>query len=137
MPRATLTFNAGDIYPKASGVYVDRDMYERLQELRMLREKYGPGYKALPGFPLAYYLNGDQPAFPCEWVHDWAINNEADKVYQLLVDKDITVFMERDQMDILYPDAAYTRTKYSVPHKVRTTWRVVEETPHFVVMKRP
>ncbi len=135
MPRASLTLNAGEIFPKASGVYVDQEMYERLQELRQLREKYGPNYKTLPGFPLAYYINGDRPAFPCEWVTDWAINNEWEKVYQLLIDKDIVVFMERDQMDIVNPDAAYARTRYSVSHKVRTTWHIVEETSHFVVMR--
>lgn len=136
MPRASLTLDAGDIFPKASGVMVDRQIYETLAELKSLRAKYGANYRVLPGFPHAYYLTDDKPAFPSEWLLDWQIVNKFDEVYQQLLDRDVTVFMLRDQMYTEQADG-YKRAGYTVPQMVRKRWRVVEETRHFVVMRAP
>lgn len=136
MPRAALNLDAGQIYPKAGGVRVDADMYARLAELKALRAKYGPNYKTMPGFSFAYYLNNDRPAYGSDWLIDWEINAEVDALYQELLDKKLTVFMERDQLDTRKADA-YDRAGYSVPQRVRHEWRVVEETPHFVVFQPP
>ena len=136
MPRAALNLGAGQIYPKAGGVRVDADMYARLAELKALRAKYGPNYKTMPGFSFAYYLNNDRPVYGSDWLIDWEINAEVDALYQELLDKKLTVFMERDQLDTRKADA-YDRAGYSVPQRVRHEWRVVEETPHFVVFQPP
>ena len=136
MPRAALTHDAGGVYPRASGVMVDADMLARLAELKELRAKYGPRYKTLPGFSLAYYLNGDEPVYGSDWLIDWEINGEVDRLYQELLDKRLTVFMERDQLEAERADA-YDRAGYGVPQRVRRNWRVVEETPHFVVFQPP
>ena len=136
MPRAGLVHDAGQAYPKASGVYVDEEMFAKLRELRTLRERYGSKYKTLPGFPLAYFLNDDVPAYPAEWVMDWWIGGRVDANYQLLADHDIVVFMERDQMEVEGPDA-YASRRYSVPIRVSREWRRVDETEHFIVLKRP
>lgn len=136
MPRASLTYDAGQVFPKASGVYVDKEMFETLRELKELRARYGPNYKVLPGFPHAYFLTGDPPAFPSEWLLDWQIAGQFDRVYQTLLDKDTTVFMLRDQMDTVQADG-YARAGYTVPQMVRRRWRIVDETPHFVIMRPP
>ncbi len=131
-----LSHDAGSVYPRATWVYVDGDMLARLAELKMLREKYGANYKTLPGFSHAYYLNGDKPVYGSDWLIDWEINGDVDRLYNELVDKKITVFMERDQMDAKKADS-YDRAGYTVPQRVRKNWRIVEETPHFVVMQPP
>ena len=136
LTRAELSYNAGDIFPKASGVMVDRQIYETLMDLRDLRAIYGPNYRVLPGFPHAYYLTNDKPAFPSEWLLDWQIINKFDEVYQMLLDRDVTVFMLRDQMYTEQADG-YKRAGYTVPQMVRKRWRVVDETRHFVVMRPP
>ena len=136
MPRASLVHDAGQIYPKASGVYVDAEMLAKLRELRDLRERHGANYKTLPAFPLAYFLNGDVPAYPAEWVMDWWINGRVEENYKLLMERDVVVFMERDQMDVESPDA-YASRRYSIPIRVRREWRKVDETEHFIVLKRP
>ncbi|MDR0466069.1 MAG: hypothetical protein LBH94_01790, partial [Deltaproteobacteria bacterium] len=136
MPRASLVHDAGQIYPKASGVYVDDEMFAKLRELRELRERYGARYKTLPAFPLAYFLNNDVPVYPAEWLMDWWINGRVEENYKLLVEHDIVVFMERDQMDVESPDA-YASRRYSVPLRVSRQWRRVDETRHFIVLKRP
>ena len=77
--------NAGDIYPKASGVRADRVMYEKLAELKSLRTKYGSNYKTLPGFTLSYYLNDDMPVISSDWLQNWEINGKYQEVYDELV----------------------------------------------------
>lgn len=136
MPRGSLVHDAGQVYPKASGVYVDEEMLAKLRELRSLRERYGANYKTLPAFPLAYLLNDDVPVYSAEWIMDWSINGRVEENYQLLVERDIVVFMERDQMHVESPDA-YASRRYSVPIRVSEEWRKVDETKHFIVFTRP
>ena len=136
MPRASLVHDAGQVYPKASGVYVDGEMLAKLEELQTLRRRYGATYKTLPGFPLAYFLNDDVPVYPAEWVMDWWISGRVEENYALLAKNDIVVFMERDQMHVESPDA-YASRRYSVPLRVSAEWRKVDETEHFIVLKRP
>ena len=57
-------------------------------------------------------------------------------MYDELVKKRVTVFMERDQMDAERPDG-YERTGYTVPQWVRHRWKQVGETKHFVVFQVP
>lgn len=136
LSRTELSYDAGELYPMAQGVKIDKEMYEKLKELKYLREKYGPKYKTLPAFSFAYYLNGDKPIYPSDWLIDWEINGEVDRLYDELCEKDLTVFMERDQMDAEKADN-YDRAGYGVPQRVRKLWQTVEETPHFVVFKQP
>ncbi|NHZ47794.1 hypothetical protein FVW27_14400, partial [Desulfovibrio sp. XJ01] len=136
LSRAELMHDAGAVFPRLSGVKVDGVVLGKLRDLRDLRTRYGANYKTLPGFPLAYLLTGDRPALPAEWLQDGEINGRVDEVYDLLVARDVVVFMERDQMDTVAPDG-YERTRYSVPARVRQEWRAVDETEHFVVFRRP
>ena len=136
MPRASLVHDAGQVYPKANGVYVDEETLAKLRELQMLRERYGANYKTLPAFTLAYFLNNDVPVYPAEWVMDWWISGRVEENYQVLADLDIIVFMERDQMHVESPDA-YASRRYSVPIRVSKEWRKIDETQHFIVLKRP
>lgn len=136
LSRADLTHDAGQIYPQASGVMVDADMLARLAELKELREKYGPMYKTMPGFTLAYYLNGDKPAYGSDWLIDWEINGETERFYSDLLDRKLLVFMEKDQMDVKQADG-YERAGYAVPQLVRRNWKMIDETPHFAVFMAP
>jgi hypothetical protein len=136
LSRAELAHDAGAVFPRLTGVKVDGVLLGKLRDLRDLRARYGANYKTLPGFPLAYLLTGDRPALPAEWLQDGEINGRVDEVYDLLVARDVVVFMERDQMDTVSPDG-YARTRYSVPARVRREWRAVDETEHFVVFRRP
>lgn len=132
MPRSSLIYDAGSVYKQMAGVLVDQENFEILKELKQLRQKYGANYKTLPAFPMAYFLNGDKPVLPAEWLQDWEIHWESEKVYNLLVKRNIIVFFEKSQLDVLSPDA-YERTRYTVPHRVRCEWRQIDETRHFVV----
>lgn len=131
-----LVHDAGRVYPKCNGVLVDRIMYEKLEDLKGLREKYGPRYKTLPGFTLSYYLNDDYPALGSDWLIDWEINAETDALYSDLLRQGLAVFMEKDQMDEKKADA-YERSGYTVPQMVREKWRKVDESRHFVVFLPP
>lgn len=136
LTKSELKYDAGAVYAQASGVKVDADMLARLEELKELRATYGPNYKTLPGFSFAYYLNGDRPVIASDWLIDWEINGQVDVLYDELTRKNVTVFMERDQLDAAKADA-YDRAAYGVPQRVRKHWRVVAETPHFVVFQSP
>lgn len=135
LKRSDLVFDAGEIYPQAHGVKVDKDMYERLAELKELVAKYGPNYKTLPGFSFAYYLNGDQPVIGSDWLIDWEINGQTNELYRQLCDNNVIVFMERDQLDTEQADG-YDRAGYTVPQRVRHHWQIIGETPHFVIFRR-
>lgn len=136
LERGELIYDAGQVYPQASGVKVDADMLARLSELKELREKYGPDYKTMPGFTLAYYLNGDKPVYGSDWLIDWEINGETERFYKDLLDRNLLVFMEKDQMDTKQADA-YQRAGYTVPQLVRNNWKIIDETPHFAVFRAP
>lgn len=136
LSRVDIEYDAGEIYPQARGVKVDGDMYERLLELKNLRARYGSNYKTLPGFPFSYYLNGDKPRLSSDWLIDWEINGKIDQLYQELLDRDLVVFMERDQLNTTRADN-YDRAGYGVPQLVVKNWQIVDETPHFVVFRRP
>jgi hypothetical protein len=136
MPRSSLVHDAGEVYHKARGVYVDAEMLGKLRELRELRLKYGPGYKTLPAFPLAYFLNDDKPVYPAEWLMDWQIGGRVEEFCRRLQESDITVFMEKDQIGLAAPDA-YASRRYSVPLRVVKNWRGIEETRYFVVFRKP
>lgn len=136
LERADLVYDAGEVYPMARGVKVDRVMLEKLRELKELRAKYGPNYKTLPGFSFAYYLNRDYPVYSSDWLINWEINGDVDRLVKELEDKDLFVFMEWDQMDAEKADN-YERAAYGVPQAVRKTWKIIDETPHFVVFRRP
>lgn len=136
MPRSSLTLHAGTVFPALSGVLVDRRMYDTLSELKALRAAYGPRYKTLPAFPLAYMLTGDRPALPAEWLQDWEIAGQTEAIYDLLVQRDIVVFFERDQLETVAPDN-YARTRYTVPARVRREWEQIDGTEHFAVFRRP
>lgn len=136
LAQADFQYNAGEIYPQASGVYIDKDMYERLSELKYLREKYGPNYKTLPGFSFSYYLNGDKPRIGSDWLIDWEINGKVDQLYNEMLNKNVTALIERDQLNTAKADA-YERAGYGVPQRIVKLWKVVDETPHFVIFQRP
>lgn len=136
LTRNDFQYDAGAIYPQATGVVIDKDMYERLEELKTLRSKYGPAYKTMPAFSFDYFLNRDYPAIASDWLIDWEINGDTDRLYNELLEKNITVFMERDQLEAKQADA-YERAGYSVPQRVVKLWRKVDETPHFVVFQKP
>lgn len=136
LARSEQVYDAGEIYQAATGVKVDADMLARLAELKALRQKYGPRYKTMPGFTMAYFLNKDQTVYGSDWLIDWEINGETERFYKDLLDSDLVVFMEKDQLDAKQADA-YSRAAYTVPQLVRNNWRIIEETPHFVVFKAP
>lgn len=136
LSRTQLNRNAGEVFPLANHVYVDQDMYERLRELKNLRSEFGSNYKTLPGFPMANFLNGDPPGGKSDWYTDWEINSRVDEAYKDLLDGGYVVFMERDQADVQKADN-YDRTGYSVPQLVRKNWRLIKETPHFLVYLAP
>lgn len=136
LAAADLIYDAGEIYPKARGVKVDKEMLEKLRELKYLRQKYGNRYKTLPGFTLSYYLNDDTPVYKSDWLIDWEINGKVDEFYRELLDKKLYVFMEKDQADAKKADA-YERAGYGTPQLVRKNWKLVEETPRFLVYEAP
>lgn len=136
LARNEMLYDAGQVYPQASGVKVEADMLVRLAELKALREKYGPKYKTMPAFTLAYFLNGDKPVYGSDWLIDWEINGETDKFYRELLDKKLLVFMEKDQMDATRADG-YARAGYTVPQLVRKNWKIIDETSHFAVFSAP
>jgi hypothetical protein len=67
---------------------------------------------------------------------DWWIAGRVEENYALLAERNIVVFMERDQIHVESPDA-YASRRYSVPIRVNREWRKVDETEHFIVLKRP
>ena len=76
------------------------------------------------------------PVISSDWLQNWEINGKYQEVYDELVKKRVTVFMERDQMDAERPDG-YERTGYTVPQWVRHRWKQIGETKHFVVFQVP
>lgn len=136
LKRSEMIYDAGSIYPRASHVYVDRKMREKLAELKKLREEFGENYRTMPGFTIASFLNDDIPKGLSEWYIDWEINGKIEEACQDLIDNGTIIFMERDQADTARADH-YERAGYGVPQKIRKNWKIIKETPNFIVFSPP
>ncbi|MBL7774819.1 MAG: hypothetical protein JNK89_02390 [Saprospiraceae bacterium] len=66
--RPEMTVSLGAIFPKLSGIYSTPDRAALYQDLQNLSQRYGPGFKTLPTFPLANFITGTQPPLPLDWV---------------------------------------------------------------------
>ncbi|MBD3582672.1 hypothetical protein [Flavobacterium selenitireducens] len=70
-----LDCNLSAVSPKLAGVVASAETSEKLQEVKMLREKYGQPYVVAPSLPQVYYLFGDRNPLPADWLTTFELKN--------------------------------------------------------------
>ena len=129
--RAELTYDMGDVFPRLSGIKSDQATYQQYEQLKTLSEKYN-NFTVVPSMTLAHYVTNTKNPIGVDWVFDHHLAGEIEKHYQMLVDKNVTVFLEPfEGHRNNYEESA----RLSVFIKER--WQLVESTPYFRVYKAP
>ena len=124
----------GDLFPKATGIFVGATNFQKHQELMSLISRYGDSFAVLPAMPLAHFLNGSEPLLPVDWAHNAEANFEKNSSW--LIDRlnhgPNVVFIEKDKLH-----EAETSGKYgsALTAYVLENWNEIENEEYFYVYK--
>jgi len=133
--RTEITYELAEIFPRLTGIYGGKPIYDKCQSLKQFHQEYGDAYSVLPAFPLAHYLTETSPRLPIDWAHnaemDYAQNK--DWVLQQLAERTEFVFLEKDKMAQLYDETAYGS---KLARYVKEHWKKVDEDIYFEVYQR-
>jgi hypothetical protein len=131
--RPTLTYHMGDIFPRLSHIYSNKNSYEKHAMLKSLHGKYGDNFAVLPGLPLAHYVTETKPTIQLDWEHDGELMFEVGTkaVLERLSTQQTTVFVEKSNKEEAFlPPGNY---KCSALEHILLHWHKVEENAHFEV----
>ncbi|MDO8368790.1 MAG: hypothetical protein Q7T20_18475, partial [Saprospiraceae bacterium] len=120
----------GSVFPQLSGIYSDRETVELYCDLKQLSERYGPNFKTLPAFPQANFLTNTAPPLPLDWVVNRETNGDNSLILRDLQENQPVIFMQKS-----FREKIDTDRELEITRMIFQTGKVVEETPHFWVMK--
>lgn len=129
-PRGEMTVHLGDIFPRLRGIYSNAATAALYRELRELSEKYGPNVKTLPSFPHANYLTQTRPPLPLDWVVEREMQAGKKHVLESLKQQNVVLLIEK-----AYGARLNTDPELALTMECLIKGKIVEETPHFWVLK--
>jgi hypothetical protein len=127
--RSDMTEAMGEIFPRLSGIYSDRETAELYQDLKALSGRYGPNFTILPAFPQANFLTNTKAPLPLDWVVNRETNNNNALVFMDLKEKNPIIFIQKAFQEKLKTDPELEVTRWLLDHG-----QIIEETPHFWVL---
>jgi len=128
--RSEMNESMGAIFPQLSGIYSDRETADLYRDLKRLAAQYGPNIKTLPAFPQANYLTKTLPPFPLDWVVNRETNGDNTLIVKNLQEKKPIIFIQKSFREKMESDLELEVTRLLFQRD-----KVVEETPHFWVVK--
>lgn len=91
--RKEIVYSMDKIYPKLIYIYGDKKTYLEYQELKLLITKYKSNFTVLPGSTLIHFLSDTKNPIGIDWVLNAEVNNQEEKILNILERKDIAVFV--------------------------------------------
>ncbi len=128
--RSDMQTELGSIFPQLSGVYSDETSAMLYRDLKQLAERYGPNFTVLPAFPQANFLTKTPPPLPLDWVVNRETNRDNNLIYSALENKKPIIFIQKS-----FQSSLETDPELEVTRQVFQQFTLVEETPHFWVMR--
>jgi hypothetical protein len=132
-PRAELTEDAGQIFPKLSFIRTSPKKLAMYRELRDLHTKYGDNFQTLPDFTYSHFLTGTDSPIPSDWPSNVDINFQSGAAFELLDRLDTRVFVQKDSLPLSTDPMFDSDLTDRIMHK----WKKIDETEFFLVYAKP
>ena len=129
--RSDMRIPLGAVFPRLGGLYSRGETAALYLDLKNLTMQY-PNFKTLPSFPLANYLTGTRPPLPLDWVVKRESGPERfqDSVVAALRKNGPVLLIEKR-----YADGIETDPELRLTRRLLHEGLVIDETPHFWVVK--
>ncbi len=128
-PRRAMTVALGPIFPRLSGIYSDTSTAALYQDLRTLSERY-PNFKTLPAFPQANFLANLPSPLSLDWVVQREFGHYKTLILSDLADNKPFLLIEKNYLSQIQTDP-----ELALVREIIQTGKVLETTPHFIVMR--
>jgi hypothetical protein len=127
--RSEMNAPMGAGFPQLSGIYSTLEKSQLYLELKNLAAHY-PNFKTLPAFPQANFLTKTRPPLPLDWVVRRETNGDNTLILKNLRENQPVLFIEKK-----YAEQIQTDPELSLTRELLQKGAILEETPHFWVVK--
>jgi len=132
-PRAELTEDAGQVFPKLSFVRTSPKKIAMYRELKELHSKYGDNYQTLPDFTYAHFLTDTNSPIQSDWPIDIEIGFQPEAILERLRRLGTHVFVQKSALPVNTSDHFAS----DVTDRILRTWKRIDQTEFFFVYVKP
>ncbi|MFY7740228.1 MAG: hypothetical protein ACOVQC_06900 [Flavobacterium sp.] len=121
------------ISPKLKYIYTTESNFNKLKELKQLREKYGSKTIVAPNMSMTNYIFNSKSLFPADWVINTEVNRDTKTFITIASYRENYIFIEKSFIkgEELMP---LKREKFSIiADYIYRNFNKIEETNHFIV----
>lgn len=127
--RSEMTTPLGAVFPKLDGLYSSHETGQLYFDLKNLAARF-PNFKTLPAFPQAKFLTDTRPSLPLDWVVNRETNGDNTLILKKLEKEHLVLFIEKRWVEQIKIDPELSLTR-----ELLQTGTVLDETPHFLILK--
>jgi len=127
--RSEMATPLGNVFPKLDGLYSTPETGQLYLDLKKLASRY-PNFKTLPAFPQANFLTDTYPPLPLDWVVNREMNGDNTLILKNLEENRPVLFIEKRWLEQIKTDPELSLTR-----ELLQTGTLLDETPHFLVVK--
>lgn len=128
-----INYSLDSVSPKLRYIKTNKTNYEKLFELKLLVQKYGPNYIVAPNIPITHYLFNTTSALPADWIINSEINRNPELFISLASESKNYIFLEKSFVngEELMPEK---KEDFSlVAWYIYKKFNKVGETRHFII----
>lgn len=132
-PRAELTEDAGQVFPKLSFIRTSPKKIAMYRELKELHSKYGDNYQTLPDFTYSHFLTDTNSPIQNDWPMNVEINFKPDAILERLSRLGTYVFVQKSAL----PGNTGGLFSSDVTNSIVRTWKRIDQTEFFLIYVKP
>lgn len=117
-------YNLGEIFPKLTFNFSDKETYKKYAELKYLAFKYKGNFQVLPEITFAHYITDTYPVGLTDWMTDKDINFKGKFFLKDLEERNIKAFIEKKTI---------LDFQSEVRDSIKSNWKLIEKQVHFDV----